>query len=100
MDAKNLPKGQSREVSSSGSSKPGIYKHKETGATFITAEGDDGITQADALLTPIWNNQWEWIGEPPSRSELLAMQKAQAEKEAKTETNSKVKAELEALAKS
>jgi hypothetical protein len=83
MDATKLPKGQSLEFSVDGRpvNLPGIYVHKDTGAQFITAEGQDGVTQADALMSPVWEHAWEWSAEVPSRLEILAMRKAQAEKE-------------------
>lgn len=100
MDASNLPKGQSQESTDGRPvNLPGIYVHKESKKQVITAEGDGGIVQADALMSPVYHGQWERVGDVPTRSELLAMQKAQATKDAKNEANAKVKAELEAFAK-
>lgn len=78
MDASTLPKGQSLEKTEGRSRNlPGTYKHKETGAVFITAEGEAGIIQADAILdTQKWGVSWERIGDVPSRTELLKMRKA------------------------
>lgn len=98
MDASILPKGQSPEVTEGKQNLPGIYRHKETGNEVITAEGNEGVIMADAMMSPVWKDQWERIGDVPSRSEILKMQKAQAAKEVKTEGNPKVKAELEAFA--
>lgn len=97
MDASKLPKGQSKEDSVL-KNKPGIYKHKDTGAIFETSQGEAGSIQADALLTPSWKDAWEWIGEPKSHQEILASQRAQAEKDAKSEANSKVRKQLEEFA--
>lgn len=103
MDASQLPKGQSLERTSDGRpmSMPGTYKHKDTGAVFITSSGEDGVVQADALMSPVWEHSWERIGDVPSRTEILAAQKAQALKDAAAEAATKKaeKAELEAAAK-
>lgn len=87
MDASKLPKGQSKELPTDGRpiNLPGVYVHKDTKAKFITAEGESGVVQADALQTPIWQRAWERVGDVPSREELLAAQKA-AEAELPTET--------------
>lgn len=89
MDASNLPKGKSSEVSNGRQNPPGIYRHKDTGAEFITSDGNDGSIQADALLSPVWKDGWEWIGEVPSRVELLERQKTQQIKEATEATLAK-----------
>lgn len=84
MDASKLPKGQSAEATQGRpQNQPGVYKHRDTGATFITAPGEEGILQADALLSPVWKDSWERVGDAPSRSELLEMQKKQLEKDQK-----------------
>ena len=96
MDASTLPKGQSAEVSSDREvNLPGIYLHKESGAKVITSEGDSGVVMADAIVR---QGGWERIADVPTRTEVLAMQKAQAAKDAKTEGNPKIKASLEAFA--
>jgi hypothetical protein len=103
MDASKLPKGKSQEVATDGRplNQPGIYKHKDTGGIFITAEGEAGVLQADALTSPIWKDAWEWTAEVPSRTELLKMRKAQEIKDATEEALEKGKeaAELKAAKK-
>lgn len=103
MDASNIPKMQSKEINSDGRpiNMPGIYKHKDTGAEFITSEGQEGVTQADSLMNPLWKDAWERVGDVPSRIELLAMQKAQLVKDTAAEAAQKEadKAELEKATK-
>ena len=96
MDAITLPKGQSKERTlGQPQNEPGVYVHKPTGKKLITRDGEAGITQADALLSPVWKDQWERVGDVPSGTELLKMRKAQALKDAKSEIDPKVKKELE-----
>lgn len=101
MDASTLPKGQSLERTSDGRpiNQPGIYKHKDTGAVFITAPGEAGVIQADQLNSPAWKDSWERTGDVPSRTEILAAQKAQALKDAADEAAQKKadEAELKAV---
>jgi len=101
MDASNLPKLKSAERNSDGSVKhlPGIYTHKDTHATYITAPGEEGSIQADALMSPIWEHSWEWTGDVPSRQELLKMRKVQELKDVliEAEDKKKEKAEMAAL---
>lgn len=99
----NLPHGQSAEVTpGKARNLPGTYFHKESGATFITAEGREGILQADALMdNPLWKGGWERVGDVPTRVELMEMRKAQEVKDA---TNAAVEegqrsAELKAAVK-
>lgn len=84
MDATKIPKQKSAERNTDGRplNLPGIYVHKDTGATFITAEGEDGTTQADALMSPNWEHSWEWTAEVPTRLEILDMRKVQEQKDA------------------
>lgn len=79
MDASQLPKGQSVEMPGDGRpiNKPGIYRHKAAKKELITSVGPDGVIQADALVRV----GYERVGDVPSRQEILAMQKAQAEKD-------------------
>jgi hypothetical protein len=77
MDASTIPKGQSKEITESGQNLPGIYIHKDTKAEFITSEGEEGVIQADALMSPIWKDAWYRAADVPSRVELLASRKAQ-----------------------
>lgn len=83
MDASKLPKQQSKEINTDGRplNQPGIYVHKDSGATFITAEGQDGVVQADALMSPLWEHSWEWTADVPSRLEILKMREAQLKKD-------------------
>ena len=98
MDASQLPKGQSRELNKDGpNNEPGIYKHKDTKELFITADGEAGSIQADALMSPVWKDAWEWVGEVPNRLELLKIRKEQAIKDAKEEAMAK-KSEEEEIA--
>lgn len=60
--------------------KPGIYKHS-AGGEFITSEGDEGIVQANALMSPHWMGQWKRIKDVPSRQDLLIMREAQTKKD-------------------
>lgn len=88
MDATKLPKGQSKEVTDGRPiNEPGIYVHKDTGAEYITAEGEEGSIQADALNSPVWKDAWERKGDVPSRVELLERRKAQEAKDLKKEGN-------------
>jgi len=100
MDASQLPKGKSLERTSDGRlvNQPGTYKHRDTGAVFITAPGEEGVIQADQLHAPVWKDAWERVGDVPSRTEILAAQKAQALKDAVADAATKKaeKAELEA----
>ena len=79
-----IPKLQSKEANADGRpiNLPGIYTHKDTGAIFITSDGDEGIAQADALNSPTWEHAWERTGDVPTRLEVLEMRKAQETKEA------------------
>ena len=97
MDATKLPKGQSKEryTDNRPINEPGTYKHKDTGAVYITAPGEEGIIQADALMSPLWQDAWERVGDVPSRIELLAMQKAQLQKDAVLDKAAKAKEEAE-----
>jgi hypothetical protein len=83
MEPSNIPKGQSAEVTpGKRRNLPGIYVHKESGAKFITAEGSEGVIQADALMdNPLWKSGWERVGDVPSRVELLKAQKTQEKKD-------------------
>lgn len=76
MDASKLPKGQSKE-NSPVRHLPGTYVHKDTGAKFITSEGEEGYIQADALHSPNWLGRWERVGDVPTRLELQEMRRAQ-----------------------
>lgn len=98
MDASTLPKGKSAESNPGKSHLPGIYQHKDTKGTFITADGEAGYIQADALMSPVWKDAWERIGDVPTRLELLEIRKQQAIKDAKEEAALKKaeKAEIEA----
>lgn len=102
MDASTIPKGQSKEKNYDGRpvNMPGIYRHKDSGVKFITSSSfDEGVAQADALMTPAWKDAWEWIGEVPSKVELLATQKAQLIKDTAAEAVQKKadEAELKAI---
>lgn len=96
-------KGKGPEVYTDGRmiNQPGIYVHKDTGARFITAPGEEGVVQADSLMTPLWKDAWEWTAEVPSRQELLAMRKEQEVNDAAAEALEKGKesAELKAATK-
>lgn len=83
MDAP-ISKLQSKEVNSDGRpiNLPGIYVHKDSGAKFITSEGDEGIAQADAMMAPNWKDAWERVADVPTRIEILQMRKDQEVKDA------------------
>ncbi len=91
MDASQLPKGKSLEKTSDGRliNQPGIYTHKDTGGTYITAPGEEGVVQADALMSPVWKDAWEWTAPVPNRLELIEMRKAQLLKDKKAEAAEK-----------
>lgn len=92
-------KGKSPELTEGRPiNKPGIYKHKDTGDTYITAPGESGVVMADALFSPQWENAWEWVGEVPDRTELLKMRKDQQIKDAKAEAEQKKADEAEIAA--
>ena len=62
MDASTLPKGQSQEKTEGRVNLPGIYVHKESGAKFITVEGEGGYIQADALNNNVYSYLTaEWL---------------------------------------
>lgn len=100
MDASKLPKGQSVERTEGRPyNLPGIYKHKPSGNTLITSDGDEGVVQADALMSPVWKDQWERVGDVPSRVELKEMREAQLQKDLKSgATKPEKKAVAEAVA--
>lgn len=79
MDPTTIPKMQSAEKNYDGrpTNEPGIYVHKESGAKFITAPGNEGIAQADYLMTERWKGGWERVDDVPTRVELEKMRKAQ-----------------------
>lgn len=88
MDASTIPKLQSKEINADGrpTNMPGIYVHRDSGQKFITsADYDAGVAQADALMSPIWKDAWQWTGEVPSHVELKEMQKLQEIKDATNE---------------
>lgn len=96
MDASNLPKGQSTEKTDGRPvNEPGIYIHKDTKEQFITADGEAGAIQADALMSPIWKDAWYRAADVPNRIELLKIRKAQAIKDAKDEAIQKKADEAE-----
>lgn len=75
---------------------PGVYKHRDLGVTYITADGEAGIVHADALHAPIWKDAWERVGDVPSHSELLKQRRAaQAKVEAEDKAKKLKKAEKE-----
>lgn len=88
-----LPKGQSTERNTDGRpiNLPGVYVHKDLGAKFITSDGEEGVTQADALMSPSWKDGWERVGDVPTRTELLEQRKAQEVKDAAAEALQKGK---------
>jgi len=100
MDASKLPKLKSEEFNTDGRPKnmPGIYKHKDSGATWITSPGETGTVQADALMAPIWEHAWERTGDVPSRLELIKMRKMQAMKDVLIEAKVKEEDEAEMVA--
>lgn len=93
----DIPKLQSKEQNSDGRplNLPGVYTHKDTEAVYITADGDEGIAQADALMTPVWKDAWSRTGDVPTRLELLAMRKAQLIKDTAEEAKQKKAEEAE-----
>ena len=98
MDANTIPKMQSKEVNADGReiNLPGVYKHKDTGTEFITSSDyDAGVVQADALMSPVWQNAWSRIGDVPSHTELLERRKAQEVKDATEEAMQRGKEEAE-----
>ena len=93
MDTNTLPKGRSAESNDGRPNhEPGIYEHKETKVRFITAEGNEGSIQADSLMSPVWKDSWQRVGDVPSRVELLKMQKTQLIKD---EASEKIEKQLE-----
>jgi len=101
MDASNLPKGQSPERTDGRNvNLPGVYVHKGSGQTYITAEGEEGTVQADALMSEKWKGDiWEWTAPVPNRLEIQAMRKVQLAKDTAEEAAQKKadEAEIEAL---
>jgi hypothetical protein len=99
MDASAIPKGQSTEKTDGREvNLPGIYEHKDTKGIYITAEGEDGVIQADALMSPVWRDAWHRVGDVPSRVELLKIRKAQELKDAKEAADEKKAEEAEIAA--
>lgn len=97
MDPTKIPKGQSPESYTDGRlvNQPGIYKHHDTGAEFITFPGEEGVLQADALMSPVWKDKWERIGDVPSRAELDKRRRAQLLTDTKREAREKAEEEAE-----
>lgn len=87
MDASTIPKMQSKEMNADGRpiNLPGVYRHRDTGKEVITSDGDEGVAMADAMMSPVWKDAWERVGDVPSRVEILAMRKAQEVKDATAE---------------
>lgn len=84
MDESKISKGQSTEKTDGRRvNEPGIYKHRDTKAIFITAQGEEGSIQADALLAPIWKDAWYRESDVPSRLQLVKIRKTQEIKDAK-----------------
>jgi len=79
MDATTLPRGQSGLRSGDGRpvNLPGVYLHKGSGSKFTTANGTFGVSQADALMAPIWSGEWSRVSDVPTREELEVARKAQ-----------------------
>lgn len=98
MDASQIPKGQSAEKTEGGQNLPGVYIHKDTKVKFITSDGEEGVIQADALMSPVWKDAWYRATDVPTRVQILADRKAQEIKDAKAEAEEKKahKAEIEA----
>lgn len=98
-----IPKLQSKEINGDGRpvNLPGIYTHRDTKKEYITADGDEGVAQADALMSPVWKDAWERTGDVPSRLELLEMRKKQLAKDLAEEASQKEadEAEIETLKK-
>lgn len=79
---------------------PGIYTHRDTEQKFITSPGEAGSIQADALLSPVWKDAWERVGDVPSRTELLEQKKkavAKVEAKEKASKLTKAKEAMQAL---
>lgn len=96
MDASTLPKGKSNERTDGRAlNLPGVYVHKESGAKFITSDGEEGVIQADALNSPVWKDGWERVGDVPTRLEILEANKAQEVKDAAAEALAKGLADKE-----
>lgn len=103
MDSSNLPQVGTAEKSPV-TNLPGDYAMDGVKQHIITAPGDEGAVQADALVRVGFKR----VGELPSRVELLAMQKKQLVKDLADEKRAKadeeaelaslVEAELEATA--
>lgn len=93
MDASQIPKLKSQERNTDGRplNLPGVYRHKDTGAEYITPDGEEGVVQADALKAPVWKDAWEWVRDVPTRLELLEKRKAQEITEATAEALEKGK---------
>lgn len=79
MDASQLPKGQSAEVTPGRKrNEPGIYHHPGADKTVITvADPNDGAIQADALVRMGYRR----TGDVPSKTELTKMRAAQLAKD-------------------
>lgn len=73
---------------------PGIYEMKREGldsVRIITQPGDEGRVQADALVRVGYVR----VGEVPSRTELLTMQKRQQARDMAEEKAAKIREEAE-----
>lgn len=74
-------KGKSPEITEGRPlNQPGTYKHKDTGAVYITAEGTEGVVMADALQSPVWQGAWERVGDVPPHGELVEQRRKDQEK--------------------
>ena len=91
MDASQLPKGQSGEVTpGKAKNEPGVYRHEAAKVQIITQPGNDGAIQADALVRVGYTR----MGETLNREELLKMQKAQLQKDLAEAKAEKAESEL------
>ncbi len=97
QDPSTIPKMQSKEVNTDGRpvNLPGVYENKDNDAVFITSEGDEGVVQADAIMSPYTGGNWERTGDVPSRVEILEMRKKQEVKDATAEALAAGKEEAE-----
>lgn len=85
-------KGQSPELTEGRPlNQPGKYKHRDSGAVYITAAGQEGVVQADALRAPVWQGAWERVGDVPTHAELLEQRREQQEQIESEAKKAKVK---------
>lgn len=88
MNLQDLPKGpgggeMNDLAGRKAMNQAGVYTHPGANKTVIVMPDSKSTAQQDALV----RMGYEWVGAPPTRLELLQMQKDQAKKDAEAEAS-------------